>query len=63
MKPVKKYRVATCAQCGQELADVRRPCEKCRKNFCSPIMRDCVWEHGCKGAVVKVTSGIRSAIG
>jgi hypothetical protein len=56
-------RTPTCAACGRELDEPRRPCEKCRKNFCSPILRDCVWEHGCKGAVVKATVGMRSAIG
>jgi hypothetical protein len=57
-------RTPSCANCKSEEKKVRlRQCERCRKNFCSPILRDCVWEHGCKGAVVKATVGMRSAIG
>lgn len=40
-------RTKTCAGCKRELTYVLHPCRKCRKNFCSPAIRDCVLVHGC----------------
>lgn len=55
-------RPATCAHCKAELARVIRPCARCKKNFCSPVVRDCVFSHGCKGEVVIMSGGMRAAL-
>jgi hypothetical protein len=40
-------RAKRCANCKRDLSYVLHTCRKCRKNFCSPAIRDCVLVHGC----------------
>lgn len=52
-----------CRWCGTILPEPIRRCLTCRRAYCSPVLRDCIWTHDCKEPAVEATAGLEAALG